>query len=243
MPHEATPCPPPRQGLCKVSLPGLTCRYSGQRPESGVLSHDCALDLHGQYSAPTQVRATWWLIWRPDGPDSTPDRSLSTSASAQVNRLSDDFARALGATPSDVYATQSHGGEGEPAVRGIGRAPQPRVARPGGRTASGSGRGWSASSALPLGPRVRLARFSWTIDGSSRTGGKLVGSPTASSPPAGSGSKAPNRPVQSRGAGPGSAKSSKVRFTTVSVSRLRTSTSASWSRPMPAVAGVGLLQD
>src|SRR4051794_7877193 len=58
-------------------------------------SHDCALDLHGQYSAPTPVRATWWLIWRPDGPDSTPDRSLSTSASAQVNGPSHDFARAL----------------------------------------------------------------------------------------------------------------------------------------------------
>src|SRR4051812_44322303 len=60
---------------------GLTGGYGGQRPESGVLSHDCALDLHGQHSAPAQVRATGWLIWRRDGSDSTPDRSLSAPAS------------------------------------------------------------------------------------------------------------------------------------------------------------------
>src|SRR3954449_6284503 len=79
----------------KSALRGLTCGFGGQRPESRLLSHDCALDLHGQHSAPAQVRATWWLIWRRDGPDSTPDGSLSTPASAQVNCLSDDFARAL----------------------------------------------------------------------------------------------------------------------------------------------------
>src|SRR3954454_15478061 len=79
----------------KSALRGLTCGFGGQRPESGLLSHDCAPDLHGQHSAPAQVRATWWLIWRRDGPDSIPNRSLATPASGQVSRPSDDFARAL----------------------------------------------------------------------------------------------------------------------------------------------------
>jgi hypothetical protein len=38
-------------------------------------------------------------VCRSDSPDSAPDRSLSTPASEQVNRLSEDFARALGVSP------------------------------------------------------------------------------------------------------------------------------------------------
>src|SRR3954454_13321593 len=68
------------QALASTGPGGASCRLS---------------DLHGHRSAPAQVRATWWLIWRRDGSDSTSDRSLSAPASAQVNRLSEDFARAL----------------------------------------------------------------------------------------------------------------------------------------------------
>jgi hypothetical protein len=93
--RRRNPYPVRDQGPCRVSVARADLRFWRQRPESCLLSHDCALDLHGQHSAPAQVRATWCLIWRRDGPDSTPDRSLSAPASAQVNRLSDDFARAL----------------------------------------------------------------------------------------------------------------------------------------------------
>jgi hypothetical protein len=50
------------QGPCKVSFACLTCGYGGQRPESGLLSHRCALHLDGEHSTPAQVRATWrWV--------------------------------------------------------------------------------------------------------------------------------------------------------------------------------------
>jgi hypothetical protein len=78
----------------KSALPGLTCGYGGEWQESGLLNYGCALYLHGEHSTPAQVRVIWWSVWRRDGPDSAPDRSLSTPASEQVNRLSDDFARA-----------------------------------------------------------------------------------------------------------------------------------------------------
>src|SRR3954447_10051985 len=42
--------------------------------------------LHGECSTPSQVRATWRSVCRRDGSDLAPDRSLSTTASAQANR-------------------------------------------------------------------------------------------------------------------------------------------------------------
>ena len=80
----------------KSALRGLTCGYGGQRPASGLLSRRCALHLDGEHLTQAQVGATWRSVSGRDGPESTPDRSLSTPASEQVNRLSDDFARALG---------------------------------------------------------------------------------------------------------------------------------------------------
>jgi hypothetical protein len=79
----------------RVLVRGLTCGYGGQWRESGLLNYGCAPYLHVEHSTPAQVRATWRSVCRRDGPDSAPGRSLSTPESAQVNRLSDDFARAL----------------------------------------------------------------------------------------------------------------------------------------------------
>jgi hypothetical protein len=84
------------QGPCKVSFAGLTCGYGGQRPRSSLLSRRCAPHLHGEHLTQAQVGATWRSVSGRDGPESAPDRSLSTPASEQVNRPSDDFARALG---------------------------------------------------------------------------------------------------------------------------------------------------
>src|SRR3954453_7958639 len=97
--------PGPRFG-CRVSpraraksaLRGLTCGYGGQRPRSGLLSHRCALYLHGEHSAHVQVSATQRSVCRSDGPELAADRRLSTPVSEQVTRLSDDFARALAPT-------------------------------------------------------------------------------------------------------------------------------------------------
>ncbi len=48
----------PLRARAKSALRGLTCGFGGQQPQSSLLSQDCALDLHGQHSAPAQVRAT-----------------------------------------------------------------------------------------------------------------------------------------------------------------------------------------
>src|SRR4051794_3058591 len=82
----------------KSALRGLTCGYGGQRPRSGLLSHRCALYLHGEHSAHVQVSATQRSVCRSDGPELAADRRLSTPVSEQVSRLSDDFARALAPT-------------------------------------------------------------------------------------------------------------------------------------------------
>src|SRR5947208_577090 len=79
----------------KSVLPGLTCGYGSQRPRSSFLSCRSALHLHGANLTRAQVRATWRPVSRRDGPESAPDRSLSTPAFEQVSRLFDDFARAL----------------------------------------------------------------------------------------------------------------------------------------------------
>ena len=85
---------PPR-ARAKSALCGLSCGYGGQWPASGLLSHRCALHLDGEHLTQAQVGATWRSVSGRDGRESAPDRSLSTPASEQVNRLSDDFARAL----------------------------------------------------------------------------------------------------------------------------------------------------
>jgi hypothetical protein len=83
----------------KSALRGLTCGYGGQRPRSSLLSRRCAPHLHGEHLTQAQVGATWRSVSGRDGPESAPDRSLSTPASEQVNRVSDDFARALPLAP------------------------------------------------------------------------------------------------------------------------------------------------
>ncbi len=60
-----------------------------------MLSRRCAPRLHGEHLTQAQVGATWRSVFGRDGPESAPDRSLSAPASEQVNRVSDDFARAL----------------------------------------------------------------------------------------------------------------------------------------------------
>src|SRR4051812_30462790 len=62
----------------KSALRGLTCGYGGQRPKSGLLSHRCALYLHGEHSAHVQVSATRRSVCRSDGPELAADRRLST---------------------------------------------------------------------------------------------------------------------------------------------------------------------
>src|SRR3954447_9266725 len=79
----------------KSALRSLTCGYGDQRPRSILLSRRCAPHLHGEHLTQAQVGATWRSVSGRDGPDLAPDRSLSTRESEQVNRLSDDFARAL----------------------------------------------------------------------------------------------------------------------------------------------------
>jgi hypothetical protein len=49
------------------ALSGLTCGYGGQRLESRLLSHRCALHLHGELSTPAQVRTTGWSVSRRNG--------------------------------------------------------------------------------------------------------------------------------------------------------------------------------
>ena len=51
----------------KSALRGLTCGYGGQRPRSSLLSHRCALHLHGEHLTRAQVRATWRSVSRCDG--------------------------------------------------------------------------------------------------------------------------------------------------------------------------------
>src|SRR4051794_34695357 len=94
---------PTSRARAKSVLRGLTCGYGGQRPKSGLLSPRCALYLHGEHSAHVQVGATRRSVCRSAGPESAADRRLSTPASEQVNRLSDDFARACG-NPSTACA-------------------------------------------------------------------------------------------------------------------------------------------
>src|SRR4051812_37889539 len=81
------------------ALGGLTCGYGGQWPESGHLSHCCVLYLHVEHSSPAQVRATWRSICRGNGPVRHRIAASRRPASEQVNRLSDDFARALEVRP------------------------------------------------------------------------------------------------------------------------------------------------
>src|SRR3954452_15332018 len=50
--------------VAKSAPRGLTCGYGAQRPESGLLNHGCAVYLHVERSAPAQVRAIWWSVWR-----------------------------------------------------------------------------------------------------------------------------------------------------------------------------------
>jgi hypothetical protein len=73
----------------------LTCGYRRQRPESGHSRCRCGLHLHGEPTPPGQVRATWRSVSRQDIPDPAPDRGLTAAVFEQVNRLFDDFARAL----------------------------------------------------------------------------------------------------------------------------------------------------
>jgi Putative transposase of IS4/5 family (DUF4096) len=46
---------------------GLTCGYGGQRSELRLVNHGCAIYLHGEHSAPAEVRATWRSVRRRDG--------------------------------------------------------------------------------------------------------------------------------------------------------------------------------
>jgi Flavin-binding monooxygenase-like len=70
----------------KSAVRGLTCGYGGRRPELCLLRYHCALHLHGGHWTPAEVRAISRSVRRRDGPGSTPDRTLLTPASAQVNR-------------------------------------------------------------------------------------------------------------------------------------------------------------
>jgi len=58
------------------------------------LSRCCVLHLHIEHSSPAQVRATWRSICRRNGPVRHRIAASRRPASEQVNRLSDDFARA-----------------------------------------------------------------------------------------------------------------------------------------------------
>src|SRR3954447_2818147 len=82
----------------------LTCGYRRQRPESDHLRCRCGLHLHGEPAPPGQVRATWRSVSRQDIPDPATDRGLTAAVFEQVNRLFDDFARALGRPPSSWHS-------------------------------------------------------------------------------------------------------------------------------------------
>src|SRR4051812_45259383 len=88
------PCP--TRAVAKSAMCYLTCGYRRQRPESGHSRCRCGLHLHGEPAPPGQVRATWRSVGRQDIPDPAPDRGLTAAVFEQVNRLFDDFARALG---------------------------------------------------------------------------------------------------------------------------------------------------
>src|SRR3954454_16431214 len=72
----ARPPPDSIQGPCKVSFARPDLRLWRPAAQSDLLNHGCAVYLHGERSAFVQVGAIWWSVWRREGPESTPDRSL-----------------------------------------------------------------------------------------------------------------------------------------------------------------------
>src|SRR4051794_27507548 len=70
--HRGLAEPWRHQGPCKVSFARPDLRLWRAAAESGLLNHGCAVYLHGERSAPAQVRVIWWSVWRREGPESTP---------------------------------------------------------------------------------------------------------------------------------------------------------------------------